>query len=178
MTGDKKTTSNKTKYNAPMADNMFDIVEFLSEQHRPFGVTELSRTLNITTNAVFRLMRRMVERGYAELDPESKGYRLGSKFYTLGMRLSERFDLKKRIRPHLEWLCREVGETSQAQMIEKHIQVEILVANVEVHLSANESETDTEFEKKITNMSNERAFDFSFLCVVGDGQKVECVRVL
>ncbi len=116
MAAGKKTSQSKTSYAAPMVDHMLDIVEFLSEQHRPFGVTELSRELNISTNAVFRLMRRLVERGYAELDPESKGYQLGSMFYTLGMRLSDRFDLRKRIRPHLEWLCREVGETCQAQL--------------------------------------------------------------
>lgn len=108
----------ETQYAAPMADHLLDVVEFLSGQHRPFGVTELSRRLGISTNAIFRLMRRLTDRGYAEIDPASKGYQLGSKFYSLGMRLSDRFDMRSRVRPHLEALCRDIQETCQAQILD------------------------------------------------------------
>ena len=59
------------KYAVPAVDNMLDIVEFLAGQTRPFGVTELSRTLHITTNSAFRILRRLVERGYAEIESQS-----------------------------------------------------------------------------------------------------------
>lgn len=129
MTDSKKTAGNKTSYAAPMVDHLLDIVDFLSRQHRAFGVTELSRELKISTNAVFRLMRRLMERGYADFDPESKGYRLGSKFYTLGMRLGDQFDLPKRIRPFLEQLCLEVGETCQAHVPDDRCMVALEVVS-------------------------------------------------
>ncbi len=108
-----KSTGKKPQYAAPAVDRMLDIVEFLAEQHRPFGVTELAKTLDITTNSVFRIMRRLAERGYAIIDPESGGYQLGPRFFTLGMRLSARFELRRNAHKHLEWLCRELGETCQ-----------------------------------------------------------------
>lgn len=100
-------------YAAPAIDRMLDIVEFLAQQHQPFGVTELSRTLDISTNSVFRIMRRLTERGYAIVDPESGGYQLGPKFFSLGMRLASQFDLRKQAREPLQWLAHKTGETCQ-----------------------------------------------------------------
>jgi DNA-binding IclR family transcriptional regulator len=95
---------------------MLDILEFLSENSRSYGVTELSRELGISTNLVFRIMKRLTERGYAEMDSESGGYQLSTRFFTLGMRLYSRFDLRNRSRKHLEWLTQETGETCQIQV--------------------------------------------------------------
>ncbi|HEY3321961.1 MAG TPA: IclR family transcriptional regulator [Planctomycetota bacterium] len=103
----------KPEYAVPAVDRMLDIVEFLLEHPRPFGVTELARELEVPTNSVFRILRRLAERGYAEVDPESGGYRLGAGFFRLGMRLSTRYDLRLRARRHLEWLCQQTGETVQ-----------------------------------------------------------------
>jgi len=110
--------SKKTpRYAAPAVDHMLDIVEFLAGQTRPFGVTELSRTLGISTNSVFRILRRLAERGYAEIEPESGTYRLGPRFFSLGMSLASRFDLRTRARRHLEWLAEESGQTAQMQVV-------------------------------------------------------------
>jgi len=106
----------KTEYAAPAIDRMLDLVEFLAEQHRPYGVSELSRVLSISTNSVFRIMKRLVERGYAEFDEESGGYSLGSGFFALGMRLSVRFDLRMKARDVLIRLSRQSGETAQIQI--------------------------------------------------------------
>lgn len=72
----------------------------------------MARTLGISTNGVFRILRCLAARGYAEADPAG-GYRLGTKFFTLGMRLQARFDLRRRARQHLERLCEDSGETVQ-----------------------------------------------------------------
>lgn len=117
-TAKQATTPNggKRKYAAPAVDTMLDIVEFLSEHQRPYGVSELSRTLGISTNLAFRVLKRMVDRGYAEVDPESGGHQLSARFFTLGMKLYWRFDLRNRARRHLELLCGETGETCQLQV--------------------------------------------------------------
>jgi len=107
---------NAPRYAAPAVDHMLDIVEFLAGQTRSYGVTELSRTLNISTNSIFRILRRLTERGYAEIEPQSGTYRLGPRFFSLGMRLASRFDLRTRARRHLEWLAAESGQTAQAQI--------------------------------------------------------------
>jgi len=110
MASSKKPAANK--YAVPAVEQMLDIVEHLADNHRAYGITELARQLGISTNGVFRILRCLVERGYAEADPAG-GYRLGTKFFTLGMRLQARFDLRRRARPHLERLCEQSGETVQ-----------------------------------------------------------------
>lgn len=104
--------SPRNKYAVPAVEQMLDIVEHLAQNHRSYGITEVARKLGITTNSAFRILKCLTERGYAEADPAG-GYRLGTKFFTLGMQLSARFDLRRRARPHLERLCEQSGETVQ-----------------------------------------------------------------
>jgi IclR family acetate operon transcriptional repressor len=99
-------------YAVPAVDQMLDIVEHLARNHRGYGITELARALSITTNSAFRILRCLTARGYVETDAAG-GYRLGTKFFTLGMQLAARFDLRRRARPHLERLCEQSGETVQ-----------------------------------------------------------------
>ena len=117
------------KYAVPAVDNMLDIVEFLAGQTRSFGVTELSRTLHISTNSAFRILRRLVERGYAEIEPQSGTYRLGTRFFSLGMSLASRFDLRTRARGHLEWLAAQSGQTAQLQIPDGDRMLTVDVAN-------------------------------------------------
>lgn len=104
--------SSRNKYAVPAVDQMLDIVEHLAQNHRSYGITELARKLGISTNGVFRILKCLAERGYAETDPTG-GYRLGTKFFTLGMQLQARFDLRRRARAHLERLCEQSGQTVQ-----------------------------------------------------------------
>ena len=104
--------SDRNKYAVPAVEQMLDIVEHLSQNHRGYGISELARELGISTNGVFRILKCLTERGYTEADP-SGGYRLGTRFFTLGMHLYARFDLRRRARPHLEKLCEESRETVQ-----------------------------------------------------------------
>ncbi len=103
----------KTNYSVPAVDRMLDIVEFLSSSRKPCGLTELSKELRINTNSIFRIMKRLVDRGYVEIDPGSGKYRLSTKFFTIGMSLYTRFELRQSARKHLEWLSGETGETTQ-----------------------------------------------------------------
>lgn len=105
------------KYAVPAVEQMLDIVEHLAQNHRSYGITEIARALGITTNSAFRILRCLAERGYAETD-EAGAYRLGTKFFTLGMQLSARFDLRRRARPHLERLCEQSGETVQIYVLQ------------------------------------------------------------
>jgi len=108
----------RPRYAAPAVDQALDIIEFLSRNTPAYGINELSRTLNISTNTVFRILRRLTERGYTEQDP-SGGYRMGTQFFALGMRLYTRFELRLRARPHLEKLAADTHETCQIHVPDK-----------------------------------------------------------
>lgn len=105
------------RYAAPAVDQALDIVELLSQNPHAYGISELSRELKISTNTVFRILRRLTERGYTEQD--ASGYRLGTQFFSMGMRLQNRFDLRVRARPHLERLCEQTHETCQIHVPDK-----------------------------------------------------------
>ncbi len=112
-----KTTENKksASYAVPAVDGMLDIVEHLVQCPEACGVTQLSRDLGLTTNLVFRIMKRLVERGYVEMDAASN-YQLSTGFFTLGMKLYSRHGLRRQARPFLETLSKECGETCQLQV--------------------------------------------------------------
>ncbi len=112
----KKQNNGKTKYAAPAVDGMLDILEYLANRKDFAGVSELSRELGISNHLAFRIMKRLEERGYAEAD-SSKGYQLNNRFFTLGMKLYSRFELRRRARPHLEKLSKDTGETCQVQVM-------------------------------------------------------------
>lgn len=107
----------KDKYAAPSVDGLLDILELMSTQQRPFGPTELSKTLGMTNNLVFRIMRRLTQRGYAEVDSNGL-YTLGTRFMSIGLSLQAGFELRRRAHKHLERLCAETGETAQMQALD------------------------------------------------------------
>jgi DNA-binding IclR family transcriptional regulator len=114
----KATKSGRTgRYAVPAVDGMLDIVEFLAGQSRPWGINELARELGITTNMAFRILRRLTERGYVEAAGDSGGCQLGARFFSLGMRLYTRFELRTCARPHLERLAAATGETCQLHVL-------------------------------------------------------------
>jgi len=112
----KPQKKNIRVYSAPAVDRTLDILEFLAEHHRPFGATELSRLLNIPTNTVFRILKRLTERDYTKQDQYTGGYTLSTRVFSLGMSLYTRYELRQKARIHLEWLCRETEETCQIQV--------------------------------------------------------------
>ncbi|MBW2690945.1 MAG: helix-turn-helix domain-containing protein, partial [Deltaproteobacteria bacterium] len=103
----------KNTYSVPAVDGMLDIVEFLAQHQSHCGITELSRELGLSNNLVFRIMRCLEERRYAERDVSTGAYRLSSGFFTLGMKLYSRFELRRISRKHLEVLSDSLGETTQ-----------------------------------------------------------------
>lgn len=97
----------------PAVARMLDLVGFLADRDRPYGIHELARALKLPVNSVFRILNCLEARGFVETAAPGAGYQLGAGFFSLGMKLHARFDLRRRARPHLEALARGTGETAQ-----------------------------------------------------------------
>ena len=102
----------------PAVSRALDLIEFLADRGQPFGINELARELEIPVNSVFRILKCLEARGYVETDSPGGGYQLSTRFFSLGIRLQSRFDLRRRARPHLEMLCRQTGETTQIYFLD------------------------------------------------------------
>ena len=101
---------------APAVARMLDLVGFLADRERPYGINELARELRVPVNSVFRILNCLEDRGFVETRGGASGYQLGAGFFSLGMKLHARFDLRRRARPHLEALARDTGETAQVHV--------------------------------------------------------------
>ena len=102
----------------PAVARMLDLVGFLADRDRPYGINELARALELPVNSVFRILNCLEARGFVEIAAPGAGYRLGTGFFSLGMKLYARFDLRRRARPHLEALARATGETAQVHVLD------------------------------------------------------------
>jgi DNA-binding IclR family transcriptional regulator len=97
----------------PAVSRALDVIEFLADHTRPFGINELARQLRIPVNSVFRILKCLEARGYVETEGPGGPYQLSTRFFSLGMRLYTRFELRRRAQPHLETLCQQTGESAQ-----------------------------------------------------------------
>lgn len=75
-----------------------------------FGVTELSKTLGLHKNNVFRLLATLSACGYIEQNPTTENYRLGIGIFNLGQKFINKLGFLKLAKPFMEKIVAEVGE--------------------------------------------------------------------
>jgi DNA-binding IclR family transcriptional regulator len=103
------------KYDAPAANALLDVLEFMTANPVSWGPTELARRLEQSSNMTFRVLNVLTERGYVEKN-ENGNYHLTAALFSLGMKMQHNFDLRSQARPHLEELAALCGESAQLQI--------------------------------------------------------------
>jgi DNA-binding IclR family transcriptional regulator len=81
------------------------------------GVTEISNSIGVPKNNVFRVLATLQIRNYVEKNPKTENYRLGVKSLELGKSYLNRMGLLERARPVLEQLVQEIKETAYIGVI-------------------------------------------------------------
>jgi IclR family KDG regulon transcriptional repressor len=81
---------------------------FQSEER---SVTEISKELNMLPSKISRMLGTMEKEGFLERNPETGKYRLGIRFFELGMVYAFHFPLRRIIRPHMEQMAKELNFT-------------------------------------------------------------------
>lgn len=103
------------QYNAPAADGVLAILEFMVGNPGEWGPTEITRRVGIGVNLTFRILNTLARRGYVSRSSDGR-YCLSSKLFSLGMKLHAGYDLRMAARPCLEELARVSGEACQLQV--------------------------------------------------------------
>jgi IclR family KDG regulon transcriptional repressor len=101
----------KKAYAIQSVNNAFDLLEQFHGNDVEFGVSDLSRRMNLTKNNIFRLLSTLKSRDFIEQNQQTEKYRLGFKNIELRrsvVRHLKRFDYS---RPILEAMARECNET-------------------------------------------------------------------
>ena len=101
----------KNNYTIRSVSNALDLLEQFHGDVAEMGLTDLSRTLKLPKNNVFRLLATLQNRHYVEQNTTSEKYRLGFKTVELGQRVVRQLGRLNSSRAVMEELVRECNET-------------------------------------------------------------------
>ena len=92
-------------------DRALQILELFSLEKPEWGVTEISRALNIYKSNVHNVLTTLAEKGFVIKDPKTDKYKLCIKLFELGSIVIKNMDLRKIAHPFIEKLSKEFNET-------------------------------------------------------------------
>ena len=92
-------------------DRTLQILELFSLEKPEWGVTEISKALNIYKSNVHNVLTTLAEKGFVIKDSKTDKYKLGIKFFELGSIVIKNMDLRKIAHPYMEKLLKEFNET-------------------------------------------------------------------
>jgi len=92
-------------------DRTLKILQLFSLQKPEWGVSEISKELNLYKSCIHNTLYTLLNRGFVNQNPNNGKYRLSIKFFELGSVVLENIDLRKIVHPYLEQLSQEFNET-------------------------------------------------------------------
>jgi len=100
-------------------DRALQVLELYNLEKAEWGVTEISKALNIYKSNVHNILSTLTEKGFVKKDPKTDKYKLGIKFFELGSIVIKNMDLRKIAYPYIEKLSKEFNETVHLGVLDK-----------------------------------------------------------
>lgn len=94
------------------ADRVLDLFELLAHAGREMAHNEIADVLQIPKSSLTQLLRNLIARGYVEVTPNGRGYRLGATLLSLSQSAGRVRDLVAQADAFLAEITRETGESS------------------------------------------------------------------
>jgi DNA-binding IclR family transcriptional regulator len=110
-------TAERTPTGAQVVDRVVDILETFLWLGPELGVSEIARALDLKKATAHRLLASLRRRNMVAQDPVTRRYRLGGKLWELGSVATNQVDWSGRVKPFLERLTLETGETSHLAVL-------------------------------------------------------------
>lgn len=98
--------------------NAARLLKQFSAREREFGVSELSRRLDLGKSTVHRLLVTLAAEHLVEQDPITGRYRLGIALHDLGTAVAVHLDLHEAVIPPMEHLRSATGETVHVSVLD------------------------------------------------------------
>jgi DNA-binding IclR family transcriptional regulator len=105
------------QYPIESVDNALKVLLLLAERSE-LRLTEVSEYLGVASSSAHRMLAMLVYRGFVRQDPKTKAYRPGAALTTVALSILNRFDFRATLRPYLEKLNLELGETVHLTMLD------------------------------------------------------------
>ncbi len=99
------------------ANRVLDLFELLGRWGQEMSHSEIATALSIPKSSLSQLLPNLVDRGYIEFEPATKGYRLGPKLTSLVREVSQAKSLDAVALPALEELTAQTGESSALNIL-------------------------------------------------------------
>jgi DNA-binding IclR family transcriptional regulator len=94
------------------------LLDALGDSRGEVGVADLSKQVGFHVSTTHRLLATLIAQGYARQNPETGRYALGAKAFHLAESYLGQLDLRRAVRPTLERLSHETGETANLVILE------------------------------------------------------------
>lgn len=94
------------------ADNALRALILLGASEEPRSLAEIARELSLAKSVAYNLMFTLTRRGFAHQDAKSRRYSLGLQLVSLGNHATQRLDLRRVARTHMQLLATETSESA------------------------------------------------------------------
>ena len=119
--GDGKTMAEKQSpkkaFGSPAADQVLQVLDYLSAQRGPVPASAVARTLNLPRSTTYQLLRVMEHRGFVVHSPESRRYGLGVRAFELGSGYARQQPLVLLGSPILRRLVADTGHSGHLAVL-------------------------------------------------------------
>jgi len=105
------------RYPIASVDNALKLLLLFRDQ-RLIRVAEASETLGVGRSTAHRLLAMLQYRGFIRQDAGTKAYASGPALVDIGLSIVRQMDLRAHLRPYLELLSAELGETVHLMVLE------------------------------------------------------------
>ena len=106
-------------YKVQVLDRALALLEVLAQKPGGCGLADVCLHLRLNKSTVHRLLMVLERHRLVDKNPETGRYRLGLKLFELGSKAVGALDLQERVRPHMQRLQRETGETINFAILDK-----------------------------------------------------------
>ncbi|GAA2755738.1 IclR family transcriptional regulator domain-containing protein [Actinopolymorpha rutila] len=100
------------------AERTLAILELLTRHEEPLTFTAIARSLRYPRSSLHGLLRTLVERGWAEFDPDQRCYSLGLRTLEAGNAYTRTLGLVERALPLMERIRDTIDETVQLAVLD------------------------------------------------------------
>jgi len=107
----------KKAFGSPAADQVLQVLDYLSKQRGPIPATAIARTLGIPRSTTYQLLRVMEQRGFVVHVPERKRYGLGVRAFELGSGYARQQPLVLLGSPILRRLVADTGHSGHLAVL-------------------------------------------------------------
>lgn len=104
-------------YPIQSVDHALQLLDLFAERRR-LTISAIASELGVAPSTASRLVAMLQARGYVSRERDSRAYVVGTKLRDIGLAAVRKLDIRPQVRPYLEALSAETGETVQIGILQ------------------------------------------------------------